>query len=50
MVRISTGRDAADTPFLDNHKGAINLKNMTVSAVVDGPLPHDSVHELVGLS
>jgi hypothetical protein len=23
MVRIATGRDAADTAFLDNHKGAI---------------------------
>ncbi|MFZ3269408.1 MAG: transglutaminase family protein, partial [Mycobacterium sp.] len=24
MVRIATGRDAADTAFLDNHKGSIN--------------------------
>jgi transglutaminase-like putative cysteine protease len=50
MVRISTGRDAADTAFLDNHKGAISLKNMEVSAVVDGRLPVDSVHDLVALS
>ncbi|MGO4442232.1 transglutaminase family protein [Mycobacterium sp. 2YAF39] len=49
MVRISTGRDAADTAFLDNFKGAITLKNMEVTAVVDGPLPHDSVHDLVSL-
>jgi transglutaminase-like putative cysteine protease len=49
MVRIATGRDAADTAFLDNHKGAIELKSMEVSAVVDGPLPVDSVHELVAL-
>lgn len=49
MVRIATGRDAADTAFLDNFKGAINLKNMEVTAVVDGPLPHDSVHDLVSL-
>lgn len=50
MVRIATGRDAADTAFLDNHKGAITLKNMEVRAVVDGPLPVDSVHELVVLN
>ena len=31
LVRIATGRDAADTAFLDNHNGAINLTNMTVS-------------------
>lgn len=49
MVRIATGRDAADTAFLDNFKGAITLKNMEVTAVVDGPLPHDSVHDLVSL-
>ena len=49
MVRIATGRDAADTAFLDNFKGAITLKNMEVSAVVDGPLPQDSVHDLVSL-
>ncbi|TDO17028.1 transglutaminase superfamily protein [Mycobacterium sp. BK086] len=50
MVRIATGRDAADTAFLDNHKGAITLKNMEVTAVVDGALPFDSVHDLVTLS
>ena len=49
MVRIATGRDAADTAFLDNFKGAITLKNMEVTAVIDGPLPHDSVHDLVSL-
>jgi transglutaminase-like putative cysteine protease len=49
MVRIATGRDAADTAFLDNFKGAITLKNMEVTAVVDGPLPKDSVHDLVSL-
>ncbi|RDH75683.1 transglutaminase family protein [Mycolicibacterium moriokaense] len=50
MVRIATGRDAADTAFLDNHKGAITLKNMEVSAVVDGDLPRDSAHDLVILN
>ncbi|WP_445170184.1 transglutaminase-like domain-containing protein [Mycolicibacterium sp. Dal123E01] len=50
MVRIATGRDAADTAFLDNHKGAITLQSMMVGAVVDGLLPIDSVHELAELN
>ena len=49
MVRIATGRDAADTAFLDNHKGAINLNNMVVTATVDGELPRDSVDQLVSI-
>ncbi|GLE53812.1 putative transglutaminase-like protein, partial [Mycobacterium montefiorense] len=40
---------AADTAFLDNHGGAITLQKMTVSAVVDGELPKDSVEQLVTL-
>lgn len=47
LVRIATGRDAADTAFLDNHKGQINLNNMMVTAVVDGDLPRDHVDQLV---
>ena len=49
MVRIATGRDAADTAFLDNHRGAITLQYMTVTAVADGELPKDSVEDLVSL-
>lgn len=49
MVRIATGRDAADTAFLDNHNGAITLNNATVTAVVDGDLPRDSVDQLVSI-
>ncbi len=49
LVRISTGRDAADTAFLDNHKGSINLNYSMVTAIVDGDLPVDSVHELVSI-
>ena len=41
LVRIATGRDAADTAFLDNHKGAITLNTIAVTAVVDGNLPKD---------
>jgi transglutaminase-like putative cysteine protease len=49
MVRIATGRDAADTAFLDNHHGGITLNAMTVTAIVDGELPVDSVDQLVSL-
>ena len=49
MVRIATGRDAADTAFLDNHKGSITLNSATVTAVVDGELPADSVDRMVSL-
>jgi len=47
MVRIVTGRDAADTAFLDNHHGAITLTSTTITSVVDGELPKDSVDRLV---
>jgi transglutaminase-like putative cysteine protease len=50
LVRISTGRDAADTAFLDNHRGAITLNKATVTAVVDGPFPNDDIREMVSLS
>lgn len=49
LVRISTGRDAADTAWLDNHKGLITVNNMQVFATVDGELPRDSIDELVAL-
>ncbi|MBT0566920.1 transglutaminase family protein [Williamsia sp. CHRR-6] len=41
LVRIATGRDAADTAFLDNHGGAVNLNSYQVMATVDGALPTD---------
>ncbi|QIK49479.1 transglutaminase-like domain-containing protein [Gordonia hongkongensis] len=41
LVRISTGRDAADTAFLDNHRGSINLNSYEVTATVRGELPID---------
>src|SRR6185437_10245346 len=49
LVRIATGRDAADTAFLDNHKGAINLNDMTVTATTGGELPKDDVNDLVSI-
>lgn len=49
LVRIATGRDASDTAFLDNHKGAIELTRLVVTAIVDGDLPRDSIDQLVSI-
>jgi transglutaminase-like putative cysteine protease len=49
LVRIATGRDAADIAFLDNHKGAITLNKLEVMAVVDGELPKDWIDQLVSI-
>jgi transglutaminase-like putative cysteine protease len=49
LVRIATGRDAADIAFLDNHKGSIMLNKLEVTAVVDGDLPKDSIDQLVSI-
>jgi transglutaminase-like putative cysteine protease len=48
LVRISTGRDAADTAFLTNHGGFLVLDRLEVSAVVDA-LPFDDLDDLVPL-
>jgi transglutaminase-like putative cysteine protease len=49
LLRIATGRDAADTAFLDNFGGAITFNNATVSATVEGHLPADDPRTLVTL-
>jgi len=49
LVRISTGRDAADIAFLTNHWADLILREVTVIAVVD-ELPRDDVRELVQLA
>ncbi len=49
LLRISTGRDAADTAFLSAHGGIVSLLELEVSVVVDS-LPDDDVHDLVRLS
>ncbi|KAA0021702.1 transglutaminase-like domain-containing protein [Antrihabitans cavernicola] len=49
LVRIATGRDAADTAFLDNHGGGIFMNYAWVQATVDGELPKDDVTELVSI-
>jgi len=43
MVRIATGRDAADTAFLTTTGGIINLTDMDVTAYTNGDLPADDV-------
>ena len=35
LVRIATGRDAADTAFLTNYGGLVSLDGLEVTAVVD---------------
>lgn len=50
LVRVATGRDAADTAFLDNHGGAIRLNSVGVTATTDGALPNDAHDRPVCLS
>ena len=49
LVRIATGRDAADTAFLNVMSGRADLVGLTVSAVVD-VLPNDDVTQLVSIA
>jgi len=46
LVRIATGRDAADTSFAATIRGDVEMVSTEVSAVVDGDLPADD-HESV---
>jgi transglutaminase-like putative cysteine protease len=50
LVRIATGRDAADTAFLSAYEGTAELRDLQVRASVDGTLPGDDVAELVSIS
>ena len=49
LVRIATGRDAADTAFLTTIGGGVLLQSLTVAAVVD-ELPRDHLGQLVRLA
>ena len=49
LVRLATGRDAADTAFLSSVGGAVTLDELSVTATVDGDLPTDDVTTLVQL-
>lgn len=48
MVRVATGRDAADTAFLTNYWSRLDLLDYEVTAVVDGDLPvEDSTKTMI---
>lgn len=49
LVRIATGRDAADTAFLTVVSGRADLRSVTVTAVAD-ELPDDDVTRLVSIA
>lgn len=49
LVRIATGRDAADTAFLTVVAGRADFEQLTVSAVAD-VLPNDDVTQLVSIA
>jgi hypothetical protein len=49
LIRIATGRDAADTAFLSSYGGAVELLATEITAVTEGPLPADDVTSLVSL-
>lgn len=49
LVRVATGRDAADTAFLSSWGGLVELSSMEVQATVDGDLPVDDLDEPVSL-
>jgi transglutaminase-like putative cysteine protease len=48
MLRISTGRDAADIAFLTNHRADLILNRLEVLAIVDS-LPTDDSQQLIQL-
>jgi transglutaminase-like putative cysteine protease len=50
LVRIATGRDAADTSFLTSYGAAIHLDRVEVSATVAGALPAEDLSDLVQLA
>jgi transglutaminase-like putative cysteine protease len=43
LVRIATGRDAADTAFLSSTGGELRLETLEVTATTDGDLPVDDL-------
>ncbi len=49
LLRIATGRDAADTAFLSNYGATVDFIRSTVSASVDGDLVLDDLSGLVSI-
>ena len=50
LIRIATGRDAADTAFLTSYGAQATLLESTVTATTDGMLPGDDVTELISIT
>lgn len=50
MLRITAGRDSADTAFLSTVGGSLTLNQMRVTAVVNGSLPVEDPAALVALA
>ncbi len=50
LVRIATGRDAADTAFMSTLRGNVTLNFTAVSAVADDGLPDDDLYRLVQIT
>ncbi|WP_213006178.1 transglutaminase-like domain-containing protein [Paractinoplanes toevensis] len=50
LIRIATGRDAADTALATTLSGVLTLSEMSILAVADGDLPIDDHTSLVSLS
>jgi transglutaminase-like putative cysteine protease len=50
LLRIATGRDAADTAFLSANGDSLTLDDLKVTAAIDGVLPADDITAPVPLS
>jgi transglutaminase-like putative cysteine protease len=50
LVRVATGRDAADTAFLTTLHGEAELLSSEVFAIVEGDLPADDHHKRTALA
>jgi hypothetical protein len=50
LVRIATGRDAADAAFASVDRGLATIAHMEVTATVGASLPRDDLSSLVELA
>ncbi|QCO99037.1 transglutaminase family protein [Arthrobacter sp. 24S4-2] len=50
MIRITAGRDSSDTAFLSTVGGSLSLRELRVTAVVNGDLPLEDPAKLVALA
>jgi transglutaminase-like putative cysteine protease len=50
LIRIATGRDAADTALATTLSGQLTMTELVITAVAPGDLPHDDHDALVTLS